>query len=185
MDLITIIAIAFGLSFDTFAASLIFGITQCRILFKQAVRVASVMALIQGGLTVAGFFLGSIISGPVKSFDHWIAFAILMIVGVRMIAGGLSGTKPEGKRDYTRLPGLLAVAVGTSIDAAATGVSFALLEIKIWLAGSIIAFVTFLASMTAIRIGKAAGERAGQKTEIAGGLILIAIGIKILLEHLA
>jgi len=86
--------------------------------------------------------------------------------------------------DYSKPLVLLTLALGTSIDAFAVGISFALLDVKIWTAGVIIAFVTLLASMTAIRIGKSAGETLGQKVEIAGGVILVAIGIKIFLEHM-
>jgi putative Mn2+ efflux pump MntP len=99
----------------------------------------------------------------------------------------IEGIKRKGNdkaRDYTRIKELLAVAVGTSIDAFAVGISFALLDLKIWLSGVIIGVVTFLASMTAIRIGKSAGAKLGQRVEVAGGLILIAIGIKIFLEHI-
>ena len=86
--------------------------------------------------------------------------------------------------DYTKWIVLITIALGTSIDAFAVGISFALLNVEIWIAGIIIGTVTFLASMTAIRIGKSAGEKLGQKVEIIGGLILIAIGIKIFLEHI-
>jgi putative Mn2+ efflux pump MntP len=184
MDLITIIAIALGLSFDTFAASLSFGITRSRILFREAVPVGLVMAFFQGGLTVAGYFLGAVISGFLTAANHWIALGLLTLIGARMIINGLQEKEIYAEKDYTKFPELVAIAMGTSIDAAAAGISFAILDIKIWLAGAVIAFVTFMASMTAIRLGKSAGSRTGRKTEIIGGLILIAIGIKIFLEHI-
>ena len=101
-----------------------------------------------------------------------------------MIIEGLK--KPENKEplNYTNLMVLITLALGTSIDAFAVGISFALLDVQIWTAGVIIGIVTFLASMTAIRIGKSAGKKLGQKVEILGGLILLAIGIKIFLEHI-
>lgn len=183
MDLITIIAIALGLSFDTFAASLSFGITRSRILFREAVPVAFVMAFFQGGLTVAGYFLGAFFSGFLTAADHWIALGLLTLIGGRMVISGLQEKEKRPEKDYTKFPELAVIALGTSIDAAAAGFSFALLEMRIWFAGLVIAFVTFMASMTAIRIGKAAGNKTGRRTEIIGGLILIAIGIKIFLEH--
>jgi putative Mn2+ efflux pump MntP len=183
MDFITVTAIALGLCFDTFAVSLSFGVVRFRIMFMQAVRVALLFAFFQGGLTVAGFFLGSVVSDFLKSLDHWVALLILSFLGLKMIIEGLK--KPENKKeiDYTSSRILLTLALGTSIDALAVGISFALLNVRIWTAGLIIGAVTFLASMTAIRIGKSAGERLGQKVEILGGIILIIIGIKIFLEH--
>jgi manganese efflux pump family protein len=184
MDLITILAIALGLSFDTFAVSLSIGVIRNGILFTQATRVALLLAIFQGGLTVAGYFLGSIISNELKAADHWIALGLLGFLGLKMIIEGLRKGKEEEAKDYSSIIVLLTIALGTSIDAFAVGISFAILEVMIWEAGILIAAVTFLASMTAIRIGKSAGERLGNKVEIVGGLILIAIGIKIFAEHM-
>lgn len=184
MDFITVLAIATGLSFDTFAVSLSVGVVRYKILFRQAVRVAAILALFQGGLTVAGYFLGSAISDVLKTVDHWIALLLLTVLGIKMIIEGLKKEDKKEIMDYSKPLVLLTIALGTSIDAFAVGISFALLDVKIWTAGIIIAFVTFLASMTAIRIGKSAGETLGQKVEIIGGVILIAIGIKIFLEHM-
>jgi manganese efflux pump family protein len=184
MDYFTILAIALGLSFDTFAVSLSYGVIRSGILFRQATWVAVVLAVFQGGLTIAGYFLGSIISNQLKAIDHWIALGLLSFLGIKMIVEGLKKTKEEGTKDFSSTIILFTIAVGTSIDAFAIGISFALLEVKIWEAGILIGAVTFLASMTAIRIGKSAGDRLGNKVEIFGGLILIAIGLKIFLEHI-
>jgi putative Mn2+ efflux pump MntP len=184
MDFFTITAIALGLSFDTFAVSLSYGVIQNKIFFRQAVRIALVFAVIQAGLTVTGYFLGSIISESLKAADHWIAFGLLGFLGLKMIIEGLRRTEDKETKDYSKPLILLSVAVGTSIDAFTVGVSFAFLDFRIWMSGIIIGFVTFLASMTAIRIGKSAGEKLGSKVEVIGGLILAAIGIKIFLEHI-
>ncbi|MBM3419527.1 MAG: manganese efflux pump [Bacteroidetes bacterium] len=184
MDIVTLVAIALGLSFDTFAVSLACGVVNQRISFRAALKVAFFMALFQGTFTVAGYFAGSVISSAVSSVDHWIAFALLSFLGVRMIVNGIEPGLADRKGDITSLPSIVTMAVGTSIDALAVGVSFALLNINIWIAGFLIALVTFIASMTAIRLGKAARNRTGSRVEILGGLILIAIGVKILLEHL-
>jgi putative Mn2+ efflux pump MntP len=101
-----------------------------------------------------------------------------------MIWEGLKKTKDEEIKDYSSTLVLLTIALGTSIDAFAVGISFALLDVKIWAAGTVIGAITFLASMTAIRIGKSAGARLGNRVEILGGLMLIAIGLKIFLEHM-
>ena len=184
MDYFTILAIALGLSFDTFAVSLSYGVVRTGILFRQAIRVAIVLAIFQGGLTVGGYFLGSVISNALKAADHWIALALLAFLGIKMIAEGYRKTEINRTKDFSSTFVLLTIAIGTSIDAFAVGISFALLEVNIWEAGILISVVTFLASMTAIRIGKSAGERLGNKVEIIGGLILIAIGLKIFLEHI-
>lgn len=184
MDSFTILAIALGLSFDTFAVSLSYGVIRSSILFRQAIRIAIVLAVFQGGLAIAGYFLGSIISSALKATDHWVALGLLSFLGIKMIIEGLRRTKDEEKIDFSSTIVLFTIALGTSIDAFAVGISFALLDVMIWKSGIIIAVVTFFASMTAIRIGKSAGERLGNKVEIIGGLILIAIGVKIFIEHM-
>jgi manganese efflux pump family protein len=184
MDRITILAIALSLSFDTFAVSLSYGVIRSRIQFRQAISIALVLAVFQGGLTVAGYFLGSIISNELKAVDHWIALGLLSFLGIKMISEGLRKSDNTAGRDYDSTIVLLTIALGTSIDAFAVGISFALLTVRIWESGVLIGGVTFLASMTAIRIGKSAGERLGNKVEIIGGLMLIAIGVKIFLEHI-
>jgi putative Mn2+ efflux pump MntP len=184
MDYFTILAIALGLSFDTFAVSLTYGVIRSGILFRQASWIAIVLAIFQGGLTVAGYFLGSIISNALKTTDHWIALGLLAFLGIKMIFEGLKKNKEEETKNFNSPIVLLTIAIGTSIDAFAVGISFALLNVRIWEAGIVIGAVTFLASMTAIRIGKSAGERLGNKVEIIGGLLLIAIGLKIFLEHI-
>jgi putative Mn2+ efflux pump MntP len=184
MDYITIVAIALGLSFDTFAVSLSCGVVQYKILFREAVKIASIMALFQGGLTIAGYFLGSIISQLLQSVDHWIALGLLGFLGAKMLFEGIHKNPDKEVLDFSRLRVIFTIALGTSIDAFAVGISFALLDVKIWQSGIIIAAITFLASMTAIRIGKSAGVKAGSKVEIIGGIILIATGIKIFLEHM-
>jgi Predicted membrane protein len=184
MDFITILIIALSLSFDTFAVSVSYGVIQSHILFRQALWIAIVFALFQGGLTIAGYYLGSIISDALKAADHWIALGLLSFLGTKMIIEGFKKKKDEKAKDFNSALVLLTIAIGTSIDAFAVGISFALLDVKIWEAGIIISTVTFLASMAAIRIGKSAGKRLGNKVEIIGGLLLIAIGIKIFLEHM-
>jgi manganese efflux pump family protein len=185
MDDFTILAIALGLSFDTFAVSLSLGVVRNKILFWQATEVATLLALFQGGLTILGYFLGSIISNALKTTDHWVALLLLSFLGVKMIIEGKKRSEDKAvSKDFNSRLVLLSIALGTSIDAFAVGISFAILYVQIWKAGILIGMVTFLASMTAIRIGKSAGKRLGNKVEIIGGLILIAIGIKIFLEHM-
>jgi manganese efflux pump family protein len=184
MDYITLLGIALGLSFDTFAVSLSCGVVKSRIIFRDAMRIAFTMALFQGGLPVIGYFLGTTVSSYVSAYDHWVAFGLLMILGTGMIIGGLKKEDERREYDFKKISVLITMAAGTSIDAFAVGVSFAFLSMNIWIAGIIFGVVTFLASMTAIRIGKSAGSHLGSKVEIIGGIILAAIGVKILIEHL-
>jgi manganese efflux pump family protein len=184
MDNLTILAIALGLSFDTFAVSLTYGVVRSGILFRQAAWIAVVLAVFQGGLTIAGYFLGSVISVALKALDHWVALGLLAFLGIKMIIEGMKKSKEEADKDMNSNIVLLTIALGTSIDAFAVGISFAILDVRIWEAGGLIGAVTFLASMTAIRIGKSAGKRLGNKVEIIGGIILVAIGLKIFLEHI-
>ena len=184
MDFITITGIALGLSFDTFAVSLSCGVVESKMRFKNAIRIALMLALFQGAMPVLGYFLGSTVSQYIGKLDHWVAFGLLMILGVRMVIEGLKKDDDREPVDFRKLSVLLTMAVGTSIDAFAVGISFAFLNVKIWSAGLLIGTVTFLASMTAIRIGKSAGSRLGSRVEILGGIILAAIGTKILIEHL-
>src|SRR5665648_812192 len=100
MDFFTILAVALGLSFDTFAVSLSYGVIRNSILFRQAMRVATVLAVFQGGLTVAGYFLGSIISSTLKAIDHWIALALLTFLGIKMIIEGLKKTFNDVPKDF-------------------------------------------------------------------------------------
>ena len=184
MDYFSIIAIALGLSFDTFAVSLSYGVMQNKIFFRQAFWIAIVFAVFQGGLTISGYFLGSIISESLKALDHWIALGLLGFLGLKMIIEGLKRNETKEIKDYSKPVMLISIAIGTSIDAFAVGVSFAFLDVRIWISGIIIGIVTFLASMTAIRIGKSAGGKLGGKVEVIGGLILVAIGLKIFLQHI-
>jgi len=184
MDLITLFFVALGLSFDSFAISLTCGVIEDRIVFWSATKVAFIMAFFQGGFTVLGFFLGSVVSTTLGSYDHWVAMGLLSYLGVRMIIGGMKPELIRVRSDITSLPNIITMAVGTSIDALAVGVSFAFLSINIWFSGFLIGAVTFFASMVAIRIGKSAGKKLGPRVEVAGGIILVAIGLKILIEHL-
>lgn len=183
MDYITLFAIALGLSFDTFAVSLSYGVVRNGIIFAQATKVAVLFAFFQGGLTVTGYFLGSLVSGSLTEANYWIAFGVLVFLGVKMIIESLRNSEEQIK-DYNKPLMLCSVAIATSIDAFAVGISLALMKIQIWGAGFLIGAVTFIASMLAIRIGKSAGGKLGERVEIFGGLILIGIGIKMLLEHL-
>src|SRR5512138_2674274 len=113
MDYITIIGIALGLSFDTFAVSLTYGVIQNRIVFRHAARIAVILAVFQAGLTVAGYFLGSIISESVKAIDHWIALGLLTFLGGKMIIEGLKRSEENEAKDYSKFLVLVTIAIST------------------------------------------------------------------------
>jgi putative Mn2+ efflux pump MntP len=184
MELFTLFAIALGLSFDTFAVSLSYGVVQAQISFRQALKVAFVMAVFQGGFPLAGYYLGYTFSEYVEPIDHWIAFGLLLLLGIKMISEGLWSSTPVETRDFTRLYILITMGVSTSIDAFVVGIGLGFLDANIWVSAIIIGIVTFIASMIAIRLGKGVGLKFGSRVEVAGGIILILIGLKILLEHL-
>ena len=177
------ILIAIGLSFDTFAVSVSTGLLINHIKFWQATRVAFILMIFQSLMPFAGWFTGRQIQHILSNYDHWIAFTLLAILGIKMIYESLK--REEGKRTFNplKLTVLIWMAIATSIDALIVGVSFAMININIYLAMLIIGFITFLASMLGMLFGKKVGGRFGKRMEIVGGLILIGIGTKILIEH--
>jgi manganese efflux pump family protein len=184
MELITIFLIAVGLNFDSLAVSISTGLIVNRIRFDQAVRIALVMAFFQGSMPFIGWFLGSQIKDFIIDYDHWIAFVLLLLIGAKMIYESLK--KEEEKKQFNPLKFavMIGMAIATSIDALIVGVSFAFIDINIFVAIIIIGSLTFLISMLGMLLGKKAGGLFGKKMEIVGGLILILIGTKILIQHL-
>lgn len=184
MDLTTLILIAIGLSLDSFAVSLANGLSikklNAWLIFKSSTN----LALFQGIMPAIGFYLALSFQHYITDYDHWIAFLLLFFIGSKMIYESLN--KKDDKNNGIKLSRLKLVAQGisTSIDALAIGVSFAFLKIEIITPVIIIFIVTFIASLIGIRIGKYYGQKLGSKMEILGGLILIGIGFKILIEHL-
>jgi len=184
MELLTIILIGFGLTGDTLAVSITSGLSMNQIRFTQALRIAIVLAIFQAIMPLIGWFLGIQIKDYIIEFDHWIAFILLSLIGGKMIAESL---KPEElKKDFNPLKFniLIGMAIATSIDALIVGVSFAFIDVDILLTTGIIWFLTFMVAMTGVLIGKKTGHLFGKKAEILGGIVLIAIGIKILIQHL-
>lgn len=184
MEIITLLLLAIGLSFDTFAVSVSSGLALRKINFVKALRIAFSLALFQGGMLLIGGIAGSSIKDFISDFDHWVAFTLLFILGVRMIIEGLK--LKEQKKNFNPLNFivLISMSIATSIDALAVGISYALSNTNsIYIASLIIAFVTGVVSMLGILFGKNTGKLFGQKMEILGGIILIIIGIKILVEH--
>jgi putative Mn2+ efflux pump MntP len=184
MEILTLILIAIGLSFDSFAAAITSGVAKNEIRFWQATRIAFSLAFFQGMMPVLGWIIGMRIMHLISAIDHWIAFGLLAILGGKMILESLRKEKEDKTFDPLNLYILLGMSLATSIDAFIIGISFGFLNVNILFATLIIGSVTFIISMLGVLFGKKTGSRFGKKMEIAGGLILIGIGVKILIQHL-
>ena len=183
MDLIFLIGIAVGLSMDALAVSTANGAMVSHMRFSQALRIAFFFGLFQGLMPLIGWAAGLTFRVYIQDLDHWIAFALLLFIGLRMIWESRSKTHDQ-VRNCLHFPTLLMMSVATSIDALAVGISFAMLDTNIWMPVVIIGGITFIICMIGIRIGKSVGPLFGKRVELIGGIILISIGIKILIEHL-
>ncbi|HSH20408.1 MAG TPA: manganese efflux pump MntP family protein [Draconibacterium sp.] len=181
---ITFLLIGIGLSFDSFAVSVSCGLMKQEIKFKQAVLVAGSLAFFQAVFPVVGWFLGIKINNLIASVDHWIAFGLLTFIGLKMI---IEGIKPEGilkSFNPFNLRVLIGLSVATSIDALVVGLSFGLLEVHILFPVIVIGGVTFIAAMLGMLFGKNVPAKRSHQSIILGGVILTAMGIKIIAEHL-
>jgi putative Mn2+ efflux pump MntP len=184
MGFIEILIIAVGLAMDAFAVSLGAGTSGLAVGPRAAFRLSFHFGLFQFMMPVIGWFLGVHIAGAIESFDHWIAFGLLTFVGARMIHAGFD---PEGQT-YTADPSrgltLVMLSIATSIDALAIGLTLAMLQVRIWYPSVVIGIVTGGLSLAALRLGSQLGARFGKRMEIAGGLILVLIGLRIVISHL-
>lgn len=187
MDLLLVILIALSLSFDTFAVSISIGLLDTAIKFLKAVGFAMVMTFFQSLMPFLGWFAGIKVEKFIKDYDHWIAFILLFVLGIKMIYESIKKNNGDIKytnQNYLSFTNIIWLGIATSIDAFIVGLSFGFLNFDILLSIVIIGFVTFIASMLGMLLGKKIGNKFGKKMEIAGGLILIGIGLKILLSHI-
>lgn len=184
MELVSVFLIAAGLSVDSFAASVCSGLSIKGIRFLQAVKIAFFLALFQGGMPVIGWFIGWEINELIKDFDHWIAFILLAGLGSKMIYESVNSKEENSNFNPLKLSVLLGISVATSIDALVIGFSMALIDVLIWWPAIIIGVVTFIASMLGMLLGKKIGNQASKRFEVIGGIVLIFIGLRILIEHL-
>lgn len=182
--MITLFLIALGLTGDTLAVSISSGLTLNQIKFVQALRIAFVLALFQAFMPVVGWYLGLQIKDLIQDFDHWVAFISLSIIGGKMILESFKSEENKNSFNPLKLLVLIGIAIATSIDALVVGISFALISVNMLAAVIIFGFTTFFVAMTGVLIGKKTGKKFGKKAEIIGGIILIVIGLKILIQHL-
>lgn len=182
MDLLSVVLIGVGLAMDAFAVSVCKGMSMRHPTLRSMVVVGLWFGGFQVIMPIIGYALGDAMYGLISEYDHWIAFILLALIGANMIREGLSGEE-ESVDDSLDFRTMLLLAVATSIDALAVGITFAMTEGEIIVPAAIIGVVTFLISAAGVRIGGVFGDRVGSKAEILGGTILILIGVKILLEH--
>lgn len=182
MRIYEIILLGIGLSMDAFAVAVCKGLSSEKFSIKNALIVGAWFGIFQALMPLVGYLLGTLIVDYIKEIDHWIAFALLGFIGGKMIYEAIKG---EEKRDasvafWTMLP----LAIGTSIDAMAAGITLALGSANIYIAIAVIGVITFILSAVGVKIGNIFGAKFQKKAEIFGGIMLISLGLKILIEHL-
>ena len=188
MGLLELFLIVVGLSMDAFAVSICKGLCMKKCTWRKSVIVGLYFGVFQAGMPTIGYFLGVQFKNMITSIDHWIAFVLLALIGANMIKEALTD---DGEEEACSVDGdelavkeMLGLAVATSIDALAVGVTFAFLQVDIVPAVSFIGVTTFVISMAGVKIGNVFDAKYKTKAELAGGIILILMGLKILLEHL-
>lgn len=184
MDFWDIFLIGLGLAMDAFAVSVCKGLSIRRQLLRKSLIIASYFAVFQALMPLLGFLAGRQFSAFIARVDHWIAFILLSLIGGNMIRESIQGEAEKGSEDVS-FRVMLPLAVATSIDALVTGITFAFLSVEIWTAIALIGGITFLLCFLGVRLGRLAGARLEKRAELLGGIILILIGLKILIEHLS
>ena len=183
MGLIELVLIAVGLSMDAFAVSVCKGLAMPKCTFKKAAIVGLWFGGFQALMPAIGYVLGAQFQEAIASIDHWIAFVLLALIGGNMIHEALDNDEEEADASLD-VKTMFLLAVATSIDALAIGITFAFLKVSIIPAVCFIGIVAFIISFAGVKIGNVFGVRYKNKAEIVGGVILILLGLKILLEHL-
>ena len=179
----TIIAIAVSLALDAFAVSLVAGATIRPITYRHVFRLAWHFGLFQFMMPIIGWLVGNTMFGYLEAIDHWIAFGLLTAIGGKMIRESFQEIQAYTK-DITRGWTLIGLSLATSIDALAIGLTLSAIQVRIWYPSVVIGVVALLFSVAGIFFGRKTGKLLGKKFELLGGVILIAIGIKILISHL-
>jgi putative Mn2+ efflux pump MntP len=185
MSLYVIIGIAVGLAMDAFAVAVSSSVIIGKITGRHIFRLGFHFGLFQAMMPILGWLAGSSVQKYIVNWDHWIAFGLLIFIGIKAIIGAFKPPEEGSQRsDPSRGMSLVMLSVATSIDALAVGLSFAMLGLKIWYPALLIGIITSAITIFGMLIGSQIGRRMGRQVEIIGGLVLIAIGVKILIEHL-
>lgn len=183
MSLMELFLLALGLSMDAFAVAVCKGLAMQKLRLRHAVIVGLYFGGFQALMPFLGYLLGIRLQAVIQAYDHWIAFLLLGLIGFNMIRESLNGETESGSASLD-VRTMLILAIATSIDALAVGVTFAFLDVRILPAVTVIGCTTFVLSMTGVKAGAVFGVRYKARAERTGGVILILIGLKILIEHL-
>ena len=183
MGILGIVVIAVGLAMDAFAVAICKGLSMKKMSWKKGLIVGGYFGFFQGLMPLIGYLLGVGFQDKVTGVDHWIAFILLGTIGINMIKEALS-KEEECKNDNVNFKEMVVLAIATSIDALAVGITMAFLEVNIITAVLAIGIITFIISVIGVKIGNIFGDKYEKKAEFIGGVILILMGLKILLEHL-
>lgn len=184
MDYFTIILTAVGLAMDCLAVSMSCGIVMPGFGKRDALRLGLAFGGFQAGMFVLGWAGGSAFSEYIEGVDHWIAFGLLLVIGLKMIHEGLENDEECSNLDIRNIKVLLILSVATSIDALAIGISYAMIDIQIYVPTVAIGLTSLGFAVAGGMLGGRLGEKFGKRMEIVGGLILVMLGIKILAEHI-
>lgn len=182
MSIFELLLLSVGLAMDAFAVSICKGLSVKQLKPRHLLTAGLYFGGFQALMPLIGWLLGSSFEGLIKNVDHWIAFGLLVFIGANMVRESFG--KAEELNDSISPKVMLPLAVATSIDALAVGVTFAFLNVNIWLAIALIGAITFVISAVGVKIGNVFGAKYKSKAELAGGIILLALAIKILVEHL-
>ncbi len=184
MSIIEIIGLALGLSMDAFAVSVANGFIIKELKFRSAFRIAFFLGIFQAAMPVIGWAAGLSFVSYIQSIDHWVAFALLGFIGSRMIVESRSLKKESECKNCLHLPTLLLLSLATSLDALVIGISFAFLRVLIFMPVALIGGITFIVCLSGVYLGKKVGHIFESRIEMIGGVVLIGIGAKLLVEHL-
>ena len=184
MTFVELLLIAVGVSMDAFSVSVCKGLTTRRFSMRMALVCGLWFGTFQALMPVIGYLLGLQFACFIESVDHWIAFGLLFLIGANMIREAVAGKEDSKQTNALDFKTMLLLAIATSIDALAVGVSFACIEVELWASVAIIGLTTFVFSVLGVKIGNVFGTKFKKNAEVFGGIILILIGLKILLEHL-
>ncbi|WP_455685017.1 manganese efflux pump MntP [Thomasclavelia sp.] len=184
MSFLEISLIGVGLAMDAFAVSICKGLAMKKMSYQKAIIIALFFGGFQALMPALGYILGTAFASKIAAIDHWIAFILLGLIGINMIKEALSKDEDECLDDTLHFGDLIMLSIATSVDALAVGITFAFFNVSIVLSTTVIGIITFIICVIGVKVGNVFGEKYKSKAELAGGVLLIIMGCKILMDHL-